>query len=874
MVTFPAMSLTPGTLIESYEILGAIGSGGMGQVYRARDTVLGREVAIKILPPEVTSDTGRLARFQQEARLASALNHPNIVTIYGVGKHGDVSYIAMELVKGKSLAQLLNAGPLSVDQVLDIAIQTADGLAKAHEAGIVHRDLKPQNLMMNDDGLVKIVDFGLSKMEDTATFGPSTPTAVGVTSPGTVLGTAQYMSPEQVRGAAVDFRSDQFSFATVLYELLSGKSPFMRETAVQAMSAIIEADPALIADVKPTVPADLERVIHRCLSKNPDHRFASTRDLLRELQDIRQSAGFSKTRSRIVAPQRMAKRRGRSLVLLAACLILSIAVVAVVLMKPWKSDFNIESLPAEKKVAILPFTSVQSDAANQAFSDGLLETITNKLIQVERTQKGLRIIPASEVRRQNVTTPTAARDAFGVTLVITGDVNRSAESLRLTFNLIDAPQVKLRRSRSINVQMDDTRAMQDGLIVQVAEMLELPVPAETRALLAAGGTNTSLAYESYLQGRGHLTRYERIENVDQAIAAFKTALQRDERYALAYAGLCEALWRKDDLKRNPDAIQEARENCKRGIELDTSSPTVHVAMAILQNATGNYEDAAHESELALMLDPVNADAFRELGRAYQQLGKSTDAENVYKRAIAARPDDFSMYSNLGAFYYRIGKYSEAAEQFREVVRLTPDNYRAYSNLGGVYFYLKRYDEATETLQKSLDLQPTSRAYSNLGTIQYNQTKYADAARNFERAIKLNERDYELWRNLAETYRWIPADKDKAKDAYTKAAELGEERRRVNPRDGTILKNLAEIYARIGNRSAALPLLEQAIKSSPTDVNVMMSAASIYDSLHDRNKALEWVGKALRNGYPIEKIDSDPQLADLRADPRFQTLRQY
>jgi eukaryotic-like serine/threonine-protein kinase len=192
----------------------------------------------------------------------------------------------------------------------------------------------------------------------------------------------------------------------------------------------------------------------------------------------------------------------------------------------------------------------------------------------------------------------------------------------------------------------------------------------------------------------------------------------------------------------------------------------------------------------------------------------------------------------------------------------------------VYFYLKRYDEATETLQKSLDLQPTSRAYSNLGTIQYNQTRYADAARNFERAIKLNERDYELWRNLAETYRWIPDEKEKAKDAYTKAADLGEERRRVNPRDGTILKNLAEIYARIGNRSAALPLLEQAIKSSPTDVNVMMSAASIYDSLHDRAKALEWVGKALRNGYPIEKIDSDPQLADLRADPRFQTMRQY
>jgi serine/threonine protein kinase/tetratricopeptide (TPR) repeat protein len=868
------MRLAPGARIGSHEILSAIGSGGMGAVYRARDTVLGREVALKVLPVEVASDPGRLMRFEQEARLASALNHPNIVTIYGFGKQEDIPYIAMELVTGRSLADLLAAGPLTVDQVLDIAIQAADGLAKAHQAGIVHRDLKPGNLMVNDEGLVKIVDFGLSKIALTPDFNPADPTVADMTGPGVLLGTPRYMSPEQVRGAPVDFRSDQFSFGSVLYELACGTPTFARETAVQTMSAIIEATPPALSELNSNVPPALERVIRRCLAKNRNERYEWTGDLLRELREVRQNWVPSHAPSRRLS--RIRRRNWRTpLTLIAASLLLALGGIAVLQLRPGEnSSFSIESLPAQKNVAILPFTWVDADGGESPLAEGLVETITRKLTELEANQRGLRIIPAAEVRRLNVTTPTAARQTFNATVVVTGRVRRTPESMQLTLQVVDAAQMQERRSRSIDVRLDDPRAMQDGLLMQIAEMLELPIVPETRTLLAAGGTTASAAYESYLHARGHLRRYDGIANVERAIAAFQDAVGRDPRFGLAYAGLCEAQWRKFDLEKRPEVIDQARENCERAIELDGASPTAHVSMAALHNATGKYEEAVRAGETALKADPVNGDAFRELARAYQQLGKHAEAEHTYKRALEVRPDDVSIHSNFGNYYYRTGRYSDAAAQFREVVRLTPDNYRGYSNLGGIYFFLKRYDEALVALQKSLDLQPTASAYSNVGSILYSQGKYVDAAREFERAIKLNEREYAFWRNLAEAYRWIPAEKDKAPPAYRRAAELAEERRRVNPRDAMVLKNLAEIHGRLGNRRQALSHLQQALEIAPKDVTIMTSAAGIYEALGDRERALEWLGKALRSGLSIENVANDPGMADLRADPRFQALRQF
>ena len=284
------MPLAAGTRLGSYEILAPLGAGGMGEVYRARDPRLGREVAIKVLPEALASDAGRRQRFEQEARAASALNHPNILTVHDVGETNGVVYLAMELVEGKTLRELVASGePVPTKRLLDIAVQTADGLAKAHGAGIVHRDLKPENLMISKDGFVKILDFGLAKLvEPTAVDASASPTAgASPTEPGTVMGTAGYMSPEQARGQEIDFRSDQFSLGTILYEMATGKRAFRRETTAETLVAIIRDEPPPLAQAAPQAPAPVRWIVERCLAKDPEERYASSKDLARDLKSVR-----------------------------------------------------------------------------------------------------------------------------------------------------------------------------------------------------------------------------------------------------------------------------------------------------------------------------------------------------------------------------------------------------------------------------------------------------------------------------------------------------------------------------------------------------------------------------------------------------------
>src|SRR5437870_3120658 len=283
------MSLPPGAALGPYVVLSPLGAGGMGEVYRARDNRLGRHVAVKVLPEALASDPERLKRFEQEARAASALNHPNIVTIYDVGQEASLSYIAMELVEGKTLKEILASGPLPLRKALHVAAQVADGLAKAHGAGIVHRDLKPENVMVSNDGFVKILDFGLAKLTqpEDASGATAAPTVSGATEPGTVMGTIEYMSPEQATGRALDIRSDQFAFGSILYEMATGKRAFQRGSVPQTMAAIIQDEPDSISASNPGVPAPLRWAIERCLAKEPRGRYTSTEDLAKELATIR-----------------------------------------------------------------------------------------------------------------------------------------------------------------------------------------------------------------------------------------------------------------------------------------------------------------------------------------------------------------------------------------------------------------------------------------------------------------------------------------------------------------------------------------------------------------------------------------------------------
>jgi len=324
------MGISPGNRLGPYEIVSPLGAGGMGEVYKARDTRLNREVAVKVLPAELSGDADRRARFEQEARSASALNHPNIVTLYDIGTHDGTLFIAMEMVEGRSLREVLAGGNLPVRKLLDISVQMADGLAKAHSAGIVHRDLKPENVMVSKDGFVKILDFGLAKLvQAPAAEASNLPTVVEpATRPGTVMGTVGYMSPEQASGQSIDFHSDQFSFGSILYEMATGKRAFQKATGVETMSAIIREEPEPVARVNPNAPAPLRWIVERCLAKDPEDRYASTRDLARDLASVRDHLSEASISEPVVAMKPSVRSRRGLLAAMAAALLLAIGFAA------------------------------------------------------------------------------------------------------------------------------------------------------------------------------------------------------------------------------------------------------------------------------------------------------------------------------------------------------------------------------------------------------------------------------------------------------------------------------------------------------------------------------------------------------------------
>jgi len=878
-----------------FELVSRIGAGGMGDVWRARDLDLHRDVAVKFLPERFAADPMRLGRFAQEARAASSLNHPNIVTIHEIGETSGVPYIVMERVEGRTLRELLLAQegrPLSTRRLLEIGAQTADGLAKAHAAGIVHRDLKPENVMVTEDGFVKVLDFGLAKLRGEGPARAGQPGASGAevwfdsgqptwpdspspnTAVGAVIGTAGYMSPEQARGLAVDFRSDQFTLGAILYELATGQQAFRRETPAQTIAAIIEGAPEPIATRNPQLPPPLRWVIERCLAKEPAERYASTLDLARELRGLRERlaevAGSGSGSSAGAAVARAAARARRP----AGALFLALVVAALTLAIPSVRErlavaLELRPVPREKGIAVLPFHTTSPHPEDQYRSDGLADTLVSRLAQLARVDRSLWVVPASEVRQADVASAEAARRAFGVTLVVTGSLQRLGDRLRLNASLVDAAKQKqLRAVGPSDFRLDDL-ALQDQVLDDVVRMLEVALGPDEREALHAGGTQVGGAHALYLEARGHLQRYDQAASLEKAASLFQQALQQDPSYALAYAGLGEAQWRLYRLTREPARVELARKAAERALQLNDLLAPVHVSLGMIRVGQGEAQPALSDFDRALALDPASADALREKAAACQALGRTAQAEALYRQAVELQPAYWGNHSHLGAFYYRHGRYAEAEAAFRKVIELAPDNARGYTNLGQVLHSAGgRDEEARGVLERSLSLRPTYAAASNLGVIEFSHGRYVEAARAFEKALEYDKSDYRIWRNLGVSYYWAPGARDKARDALTRAIALGDEQLRVSPRDGALLVDLADCHALLGRAARARELLKRGLELAPDDVEVQYTAAAAYEQVGDRESALRWARRALAGGYSREWMEADPGLAALRLDPRF------
>ncbi len=865
-----------------YELTTRLGAGGMGEVWRALDHDLHREVAVKFLPERFASDAVRLGRFAQEARAASQLNHPNIVTIHEIGQTSGLPFIVMELVEGHTLRTLLERdGPFAGRRLLEVGMQIADGLAKAHAAGIAHRDLKPENVMLTSDGFVKLLDFGLAKLradpssESEHWFDSGSPTWPGSPSPqtavGLVLGTAGYMSPEQARGRPVDFRTDQFALGAILYELATGRQAFLRETTAQTLTAIIEVAPEPIASYNPACPAPLRWLIEgRCLAKDPAERYASTLDLARELRQLREhiTEAGSSTAARS-APSAAPAGRWRGLALAA------LAAVAVLGLGSWLAPplvgrlrLALTPLPAEKRIAVLPFEPASESDEDRATANGVVYLLTARLAQLEPFQRTLWVEPASNVLQARIRSAQQAARALNATMVVTGSVQRVAGRPLFTANLEDA-----RRSRTLRAA---TAERPDQLADEIVRQLRLELGQEAHAALAASATGVAeaatfaaqgLGYTPYAQGRSALERYEQSQSLERAIEAFNRALAHDPRYALAHAGLGEAYWRLYRNERRPELVELAERHCARALELDDLLAPAWVTLGIVRRETGQAEQAIGDFRKALDRDPRSSDAQRELAAAYQRLGRADEAEAAYRKAIELRPESWSAYSYLGSYLASRGRYPEAETTFRSGLQRTPDNARLWTNLGGVLALQGRRAEAESALRRSLELGPSAVAASNLATVQFNAGRYTDAARTLEQA-STGTRDYRIWRNLGAALYWAPGERTKAAAAYRQAIALGEQERKVDPRDGLTAAHLADCHAMLGEAREARELAQAALALAPTDGQVAVVVASVYERLGERRAAIERLTAGLRQGYSRAMVEADPFFAELRKDPRY------
>jgi serine/threonine-protein kinase len=883
------LAATVGHRFGRYELREHIGSGGMGEVYRARDHDLHRDVAIKFLPERFASDASRLERFALEARTASSLNHPNIVTIHEIGQTDGRPYIVMEYVDGATLRRLLQRGrPLGAKQTLDIGAQLADGLAKAHAAHIVHRDLKPENVMVTKDGFVKILDFGLAKLRAdreevlNASVGDGTSETVTdfETAAGVLLGTAAYMAPEQARGVPADYRSDQFALGVTLYEMATGRPAFLRESVVQTLSAIIDAEPQSISEVNPSFPAPARWAIERCLAKDPGDRYASTVDLAHELRGIRDRIGEATTsnvRPTDVAPAPRWPPWLRVLIGVALGLGITILTPAIrervlrlVHPAPLVGDVRLAVLLDSDSLALLDRERLQS----------LADYVVIRLAELNRFRQSFSVVPASEVRETQVRSAHDASRRVGANYAIDLTVRRTGQTLVVSASLEDAQRVRVLGGEQRTFAAD--QFSEEGVVDLILGILPLGLPPDAHSawasetsgvpearLLFAKGLNQTTPYQA---GTIALVKYDQEQSLQTAIESFNRAIELDPRYADAYARLGEAHLLLYRLTRRPDDLTLAERNATKARDIDDARPAAWITLGMVHTLLRMFAEAEQDFGSAIARAPRSSLAYRELAYMEQQRQNPDRAEANYRKAIDLEPDDWSNYSYLANFLLTARRYSEAEQAWLTASHKAPDNARIWSNLGALYSLERRPDEAEKVLVRAISLYDYAPALSNLGTLRFRAGRYDEAAHLDERAVRASPRDFRLWRYLADVYYWTPGQRDRSVAPRRRAIDLLEEAVKIEPDNAGLLAALADSYATLGDGEKARPLIARAVKLAPSDPEVLNSAASVYENLGDRRAALDSVGASLRAGTNPLFFETSHTFAALVKDPGYARLK--
>jgi serine/threonine-protein kinase len=852
--------------LGQYQVLGPLGAGGMGEVYVARDPVLGRKVAIKVLALRLSGDRDTLARFTQEARSASALNHPNIVTIHEVGMDAGTPYMVMEHVEGRDLRTMLAAGPLTNRKTLEIASQIADGLAAAHEQGIIHRDLKPENLMYSKDGFIKILDFGLAKVmrvtpgaeEDTLELD------LPGTNPGTILGTVGYMSPEQATGKPLDFRSDQFALGAILYELATGRGAFDRETAIDTLSAILHEDPPPIGRFNAKIPQPFCWIVDRLLAKDPEERYASTRDLARELRTLRERMATEASGFDIPSPPMVSAKRWRLIAIGAA---LAIAAAGAVWLE--RDHLRLPSMkssqdPATKKyLAVMRFKDLTGDRNGQLVVDGFAETLTARLAQLPSVQVMRPQTPeAAGMNREQM-----ARE-LGANVILTGSMQRNGDRLRIAYTVFDATS-QTENADMIDGSFSDLFGVQDRLAASVAGALRLG--RENASVARMPVPDSAGSQRKYLEALGSMRRYDDEASVDNAIQTLESL--SGDKSASVVAALGRAYLYKYKITHDSTWSDRASETCERAASLDPQNPDVHFTLGELRRLTGRHAEAIEAYKHALAQNANNADAVLGLAETYSATGKIAEAEQEYRRAIALQPNFWGGYHKLGALYFYHGHPEQSVAMFEKVRQLVPDNPRAYSYLGAAYQQMGDCKQAVSFYKQSIQLKPSAGAWSNIGTCHHAAGEYADAAAAYEKACELMPANYIYRINLGDALWFQPAAREQSIAAYKRAAELTRADLRVNPGDAAAKGALAVCLAKTGEPRAAKEEVEGALKLDPTNTLYLYQAAIVANLRHDEAAAAKYLRSAIEHGQDAAELQRDPEFANLRKTDIFTPIPQ-
>ena len=865
-----------GRTVKQYEIVEQLGAGGMGLVYRARDSTLNRSVALKFLAHHLLQSESARQRFYQEARMISSLSHPNIAVIYEIGEEDGAPYLALEYLPGGTLQSRLQASarqgfPLSTNDALRTAEALFEGLGHAHRKGMMHRDIKPANLMYDGEGLLKITDFGLAKLIE----GPS------MTRADVRIGTLAYMSPEQIEGQPLDARSDLFSAGIVCYEMLAGIPPFSGPTEAATLRKILDTPPEPLEVLRPDVPPQAAGIVIRLLEKDPAKRYQRAEDVLFDIRNVQRQSDAQPTMSLIGAlPTQPLKRplsRRRLLRWgIPACATAGIVAAGFTpLARRYIAELLPGAVPEQKRIAVMPLMHLEEDpaqrSANEAFCEGLTENLTSTLSSLRQFQDTLLVVPFSEVLRLKEGGVAAIRRSFGVNLVVTGSVQRTSRLLRLTLNLVDANTGFTLPGRSLTSRYNDVDALQDGVATELVSLLGLELKQAARTALAANRTTVSGAYELYTQATGLLQRADKPGNLDRAIVLYQEATSLDSHYALAWVGLSDAWFTRYEQTKDPQWLARAQECASRAIDLNSQLSGGYISLGQIYRATGHYEDAVEAFRTALRIDPVNAQAFRGLGATWEQLNRRDDANATYVQAVRLSPDDWFAVTDLAAFYMRAGELDKAAVEFRHASEIAPDNYKAWSNLGGIYYAQGRYAEAEKMLRKSMSIHPSDTAYSNLASVLQVQGQYRQAATMFEAALRLKNTDYRVVANLADCYRLMPEFRERAPEQYRRAIEMADVKLHTNPRDALTRSQVALFRARVGQTPQALGDIADALKMAPTDADVQYNAALVNVLAGRTDRAVEALQAALKAGYAADLIRRDPDLAAVSRDPRLRAM---